>query len=40
MQVDILKKKNGNEYLIFDPVDENKEILKKYIDVWGGIKPE
>ena len=28
MQVDILKKKNGNKYLIFDSVDENKEALK------------
>ena len=38
MQVDILKKKNGNKYLIFDSVDENKEVLKKYADVWDGIK--
>ena len=28
MQVDILKKKNGNKYLIFDSVNENKELLK------------
>ena len=35
-----IKEKNGNKYLIFDPVDENKEALKKYIDVWGGIKPK
>ena len=33
MQVYILKKKNGNKYLIFDSVDENKEVLKKYADV-------
>ena len=38
MQMDILKKKNGNEYLIFDSVDENKKLLKKYNDVWNGIK--
>ena len=38
MQVDILKKKNGNKYLIFDSVNENKEVLKKYADVWDGIK--
>ena len=37
MQVDILKK-NGNKYLIFDSVDENKQVLKKYGDVWDGIK--
>ena len=30
--------KNGNKYLIFDSVDENKEVLKKYTDVWNGIK--
>ena len=38
MQIDILKKKNGNKYLIFDSVDENKKLLKKYNDVWNGIK--
>ena len=38
MQVDILKKKNWNKYSIFDSVDENKEVLKKYRDVWDGIK--
>ena len=27
-----------NKYLIFDSTDENKELLKKYNDVWGGIK--
>ena len=41
MQVDILKKKNGNKYLIFDDsVNENKGLLKKYTDVWDGIKNE
>ena len=30
--------KNGNKYLIFDSVDENKEILKKYADVWDRVK--
>ena len=39
MQVDILKKKkNENKCLIFDSVDEKKEVLKKYGDVWDGIK--
>ena len=38
MQMDVLKKKNGIEYLIFDSVDENKELLKKYNDFWHGIK--
>ena len=27
------EKKNGNKYLIFDSVDENKELQKKYNDV-------
>ena len=33
-----IEKKNGNKYLIFDSVDENKEVLKEYADVWDGIK--
>ena len=36
--MDILKKKNRNKYLIFYSTDENKELLKKYNDVWNGIK--
>ena len=37
MQTDILKKKW--KYLIFDDsVNENKELLKKYADVWDEIK--
>ena len=38
MQPDILDKKNGNKYLISDSTEENKELLKKYNDVWNGIK--
>ena len=33
-----IEEKNGNKYLIFDSVDENKEVLKKYTDLWDGIK--
>ena len=33
-----IEEKNGNKYLIFDSVDENKEVLKKYADVWDRIK--
>ena len=33
-----IEEKNGNKYLIFDSVDENKEILKTFADVWDGIK--
>ena len=29
-----------NKYLFFDSTDENKEVLKKYNDVWHGIKNE
>ena len=25
---------NGNKYLVLDDVDENKEVLKKYEEVW------
>ena len=33
-----IEEKNGNKYLIFYSVDENKEVLKKYADVWNRIK--
>ena len=32
--------KNDNKYLVLDDVDENKEVLKKYEEVWEGIKKE
>ena len=36
-----IEEKNGNKYLIFDDsVNENKKLLKKYADVWDGIKNE
>ena len=36
-----IEEKNGNKYVIFDDsVDENKELLEKYADVWDGIKNE
>ena len=36
-----IKEKNGNKDLIFDnSVNENKELLKKYADIWDGIKNE
>ena len=31
-----IEEKDGNKYLIFDSTDENKELLKRYNDVWGG----
>ena len=33
-----IKEKNGNKYLVFDSVHENKELLKKYNDVFNGIR--
>ena len=33
-----IKEKNENEYLIFDSTDKNKELIKKYQDIWNGIK--
>ena len=33
-----IEEKGVNKYLIFDSIDENKELLKKYNDVWNGIK--
>ena len=31
---------NKNEYLIFDSIDENKELLKKHNDVFNGIRDQ
>ena len=34
-----IEERNGNKYLIFDDsVNKNKWLLKKYADVWDGIK--
>ena len=33
-----IEEKLGNKYLVFVSTDEKKELLKKYIDVWNGIK--
>ena len=33
-----IEENNGNEYLIFDSVDENKELIKKYNYVWNRIR--
>ena len=34
------EEKNENIYLVLDDVDENKEVLKKYEEVWEGVKRE
>ena len=35
-----LKEKHGSKYLVFDSTDENKEVFKKYAELWDGIKNE
>ena len=34
------EEKNENKYLVLDDVNENKEVSKKYEEVWDGIKKE
>ena len=34
------EKKNENKYLVLDDIDENKEVLEKYEEVWEGVKKE
>ena len=36
--MDILKERNGNEYLAFGSTDENKNVLAKYAELWNKIK--
>ena len=33
-----IEEKNGNKYLFFASTDNNKEELKKYIELWYEIK--
>ena len=33
-----IEEKNESKYLVFDSTDENKEVLKKYTELWGAIK--
>ena len=33
-----IEEKGVNKYLVFDSTDENKELLKKYNDVFHGIR--
>ena len=35
-----IEENNRNKYLVFDSTDENKEVLKKYTELWDGIKNE
>ena len=34
------EEKSGNKYLVLDDTDENKEVSKKYEEVWDGTKKE
>ena len=33
-----IEEKDVNKYLVFDSTDENKELIKKYNDVFNGIR--
>ena len=33
-----IEEKGVNKYLVFDSTDENKELLKKYDDIFNGIR--
>ena len=35
-----VEEKNENKYLVLNEIDENKEVLEKYDEVWKGIKKE
>ena len=32
------EEKNENKYLVLDDVDENRELSKKYEELWEGVK--
>ena len=34
------QEKNENKYLVLDDLDENKEVSKKYEEVWEGVEKE
>ena len=34
------EEKSRNKYLVLDDVNENKEVSKKYEEVWEGVKKE
>ena len=35
-----VEEKNENKYLVLEEIDENKEVLNKYEEVWEDIKKE
>ena len=34
------EEKNENKYFVLDKIDENKDVLNKFEEVWEGIKKE
>ena len=36
--IEYIEENHGNKYLVFDSSDKNKEVLKKYKELWDGIK--
>ena len=34
------EEKYENKFLVLDDVDENKEVSKKYDEIWEGVKNE
>ena len=35
-----IEEKSRSKYLVFNSAEENKELLKKYNEIWDGIKKE
>ena len=38
--IGLFEVKSGNKYLVLEDVDKNKEVSKKYEEVWEGVKKE
>ena len=38
--IDQFEEQKESKYLVLDDVDENKEVSKKYEEVWDGIKKD
>ena len=38
MKLLVTWRKNENKYLVLDDADENKEVSRKYVEVWEGVK--
>ena len=37
VECNFIEEKNENTYLVLDEIDENKEVLEKYDEVWESI---